>query len=118
MMDSNYDLHTTGGAEMNRISYSKRKVVRHCMAVLLSVVLTAGTCLPAIAVDQQPNDQEEMGGEEVTTAEQDPQRWLKIILMVVLVLLVLGLILYFLKNKPDAAKALIEDRARLFAGRV
>ena len=65
-----------------------------------------------------PQKGERISDPETDTAEQDPQRWLKIILMVVLVLLVLGLILYFLKNKPDAAKALIEDRARLFAGRI
>ena len=41
------------------------------MAVLLFVVLAAGTCLPALATESQ--EQEEMSGVAVTVTEQAPE---------------------------------------------
>ena len=69
-MEHNYDLLKPKAGTKGRSCKIKRKSMRRLMAMLLSVVLTAGTCLPAMAAEQPEIQTEEAGVTASTDIEQ------------------------------------------------
>lgn len=67
-MEHDYDLLKPKAGTKGRSCKIKRKSMRRLMAMLLSVVLTAGTCLPAMAVETTQT--EEAGVTASTDTEQ------------------------------------------------
>lgn len=68
-MEHNFDLHIPGTSERNRSQKIKRRGIRRSLALLLSVALVAGTCLPAMAAEQVVQA-EEASGSASTELEQ------------------------------------------------
>ena len=69
-MEHDYDLLKPKAGTKGRSCKIKRKSMRRLMAMLLSVVLTAGTCLPAMAAEQPEIQTEEAGVTASTDIEQ------------------------------------------------
>ena len=69
-MEHDFDLYKIEPEKRIRPGKIRSKSMRRCMAVLLSVVLAAGTCLPAMAVEQSDTQTEEAGGAAMTDNEQ------------------------------------------------
>ena len=67
-MEHNYDLLKPKAGVKDKRGKIKRKSMRRLMAMLLSAVLAAGTCLPAMAVETTQT--EEAGGAASTHIEQ------------------------------------------------
>ena len=67
-MEHNYDLLKPKAGAKDKRGKIKRKSMRRLMAMLLSAVLAAGTCLPAMAVETTQT--EEAGGAASTHIEQ------------------------------------------------
>ena len=67
-MEHNYDLLKPKAGAKDKRGKIKRKSMRRLMAMLLSAVLAAGTCLPALAVETTQT--EEAGGAASTHIEQ------------------------------------------------
>ena len=67
-MEHNYDLLKPKAGAKDKRGKIKRKSMRRLMALLLSAVLAAGTCLPAMAVETTQT--EEAGGAASTHIEQ------------------------------------------------
>ena len=61
-MEHDFDLHEPKAVTKNRSGKINCKNLRRFIAILLSVVLTAGACLPAIAAEQQETQNEDAGG--------------------------------------------------------
>ena len=61
-MEHDFDLHVPKAETKNRSGKINCKYLRRFIAILLSVVLTAGACLPAIAAEQQETQNEDAGG--------------------------------------------------------
>ena len=69
-MEHNYDLLKPKAGTKGRSCKIKRKSMRRLMAMLLSAVLAAGTCLPAMAAEQPEIQTEEAGVTASTDIEQ------------------------------------------------
>ena len=69
-MEHDYDLLKPKAGGQKRSGKIKRRSMKRLIAMLLSVVLTAGTCLPAMAAEQPEIQAEEAGGAASTDAEQ------------------------------------------------
>ena len=69
-MEHDYDLLKPKAGTKGRSCKIKRKSMRRLMAMLLSVVLAAGTCLPAMAAEQPEIQTEEAGVTASTDIEQ------------------------------------------------
>ena len=73
-MEHDFDLHVPKAETKNRSGKINCKYLRRFIAMLLSVVLTAGACLPAMAAEQQEAQTEEAGGNLLNT--QGDASWL------------------------------------------
>ena len=51
-MKQDFDLHLTKSRDKSRLSWIRKKGMKRYLAVLLSIVLATGTCLPAMAAEQ------------------------------------------------------------------
>ena len=69
-MEHDYDLLKPKAGTKGRSCKIKRKSMRRLMAMLLSAVLAAGTCLPAMAAEQPEIQTEEAGVTASTDIEQ------------------------------------------------
>ena len=69
-MEHNYDLLKPKAGGQKRSGKIKRRSMKRLIAMLLSVVLAAGTCLPAMAAEQPEIQTEEAGVTASTDIEQ------------------------------------------------
>ena len=73
-MEHDFDLHEPKAVTKNRSGKINCKNLRRFIAMLLSAVLTAGACMPAMAAEQQEPQTEEAGGDQLNP--QGDASWL------------------------------------------